>query len=131
MIEVCILQSVESMANKRYNLEKLSEIAQGDDGFICEMVATFVENVTVEIESIQKLKSSESWTAIAEIAHKLASNFAYLGANSLHVLAADIEKSVINDNNLTGISDKSDKLCNEGIMLVNQLRKDFCILNTN
>ena len=119
------------MAHKLYNLRKLDEIAQGNQDFIREMVVTFIENVTNEIGSIQSLKLAENWTAIAETAHKLASNFAYLGAGSLHALASDIEKSVINDCNLTGIADKTNKLCDDGLFLVNQLKKDFCIIDAN
>ena len=118
------------MVQRLYNLRKLDEIAQGNQGFIRDMLVTFVENVTKDIGGIHSLKSNNNWTAIAERAHKLASNFAYLGANSLHALALDIERSVLNDNNFTGIADKTDKLCDEGIMLVGQLKKDFCILDT-
>ena len=115
------------MVQRHYNLKKLDEIAQGDQGFIRDMVVTFVENVTKDVNSIQLLKSMNNWTAIAEKAHKLASNFAYLGANGLHALAAGIEKSVLNERNLTGVADKADQLCNDGITLVSQLKKDFCI----
>jgi len=115
------------MVHKLYNLKKLEEIAQGNQEFIREMLVTFVENVTTDISSIHSLKSAENWTAIAETAHKLASNFAYLGATPLQVLAANIERSVLNERNLTGVADKTERLCDEGIMLVNQLKKDFCI----
>ena len=118
------------MVQKLYNLKKLDEIAQGNQGFIREMLVTFVENVTNDISGIHSLKSAENWTAIAETAHKLASNFAYLGANHLHALAINIERSVLNERNLNGIANKTEKLCDEGIMLVNQLEKDFCIFNT-
>jgi len=113
------------MNDKLYNLKKLNEISQGNQEFIRDMLFTFVENVTNDIRHIQSFKLVENWTAIAETAHKLASNFAYLGANSLHDLAAEIEKNVINDNNLTGIADKTEKLCYDGINLVNQVNKDF------
>ena len=119
------------MVHRLYNLKKLDEIAQGNQEFIREMVVTFVENVTKDISGILSLKSVENWTAIAETSHKLASNFAYLGAGRLHALAADIERSVINERNLTGVSDKTDKLCNEGSFLVSQLKKDFCITVLN
>jgi HPt (histidine-containing phosphotransfer) domain-containing protein len=118
------------MVQRLYNLKKLDEIAQGNQGFIRDMLVTFVENVTKDIGGIQSQKSKNNWTAIAETAHKLASNFAYLGANSLHALAADIEKSVLSDRNFTGVADKTDKLCDEGILLVSQLKKDFCIIDT-
>jgi len=119
------------MVQKHYNLKKINEIAQGDQGFIREMLETFVENVTNEVARIQSFRPVENWTAIAETAHKLASNFAYLGANHLHALATDIERSVLNDQNLTGISEKTEKMCHEGMMLVSELKKDFCILNKN
>ena len=119
------------MNHKLYNLKKLDEIAQGDQGFIRDMLVTFVENVTVDIESIQSLKLAENWTSIAETAHKLASNFAYLGADRLHALAVDIEKSVIRDQNLTGVADKTNDLCNDGVLLISQLKKDFNIMGTN
>jgi len=119
------------MAQKNYNLKKINEIAQGDQGFITEMLETFVENVTIEIERIQLFRPVENWTAIAETAHKLASNFAYLGAQNLQNIAADIEKSVLNDHNLTGIAEKTEKMCYEGMLLVCQLKNDFCILDKN
>ena len=114
-----------------YNLNKLNEIAHGDQGFIRDMVITFVENVTAEISNILSFKSVDKWTSIAETAHKLASNFAYLGADSLHDLAADIEKSVLYEHNLRGIADKTGQLCQEGMMLIDQVRKDFCMTCAN
>ena len=117
------------MDHKIYNLKKLDEIAQGDQSFIRDMVVTFVENVTAEIDSILLLKSLDKWTDIAEAAHKLASNFAYLGADKLQVLAADIEKSVLNDNNLTDVADKTEKMCNDGILLISQLKEKFEIVD--
>jgi HPt (histidine-containing phosphotransfer) domain-containing protein len=67
----------------------------------------------------------EKWTEIAETAHKLASNFAYLGADKLQALAADIEKSVLCDNNLSGIAEKTEKMYHDGILLIGQLKEKF------
>ena len=117
------------MAHRLYNLKKLNEIAQGDETFIRDMAVEFVLNVTASLESIQALKPAEKWTTIAEIAHKLASNYAYLGADKLKALAADIERSVLNDNNLTGISEKTEEMCNDSILLISQIKKDFDINN--
>jgi len=118
------------MDRKLYHLKKLEEIARGDSAFIRDMVATFVENVSSDLENIQLQKSLENWRLIAETAHKLASNFAYLGAGSLHDLAAKIEKSVLNDNDLTGIVEKTDQLYQEGSEMVSQVKEDFGLTNT-
>lgn len=118
---------LQDMTDKLYHLKRLEEIAQGDERFVKDMVSTFVENVTVDIKSIQKLQLSEDWIKIAEFAHKLASNFAYLGAGSLHALAGNIEKSVILDQNLTGIAEKTGQLCSGGLQLIDELKRDFGI----
>jgi len=119
------------MNREIYNTQKLDEIAQGDENFVYDMVVTFFENATTEIENILSYQSVENWKSIAEAAHKLASNFAYLNAHSLHHLAADIEKSILYEHNLAGITEKIDQLCQEGMILVHQVKKDFCIPNTN
>ena len=108
----------------------LDEIAHSDPTFIQEMLVAFVDNVTTEVGNIQSFKSLENWTAIGEAAHKLASNFAYMGASGLHALAVNIERSALIDHNLTGIEDKTDKMCIDGALLVEQLRNDFNIIYT-
>jgi len=119
------------MSHKLYNLKKLEEIARGDQEFIRDMVFTFVENVSSDLNKILSFKSVNNWKSIAETAHKLASNFAYLGVDALHSLAANIEKSVLNDNDLTGIVEKTDRLYQEGILMLDQVKKDFYMTNAN
>ena len=119
------------MVQKFYNLKKINEIAQGDQEFVRDMLVTFVENVTIDVGRIRSFELEKNWTAIAETAHKLASNFAYLGAQNLQSLASGIEKSVLINNDLTGIAEKTEQMCDEGIILVNQVKNDFCIENGN
>jgi len=118
------------MDRKLYHLRKLEEIARGDSNFVRDMVVTFFENVTSELSNISTLKSAENWKSIAETSHKLASNFAYLGADSLHDLAVKIEKSVLNDNDLTGIAEKTDQLYQKGMEMLKQVEEDFCLSKT-
>ena len=119
------------MVQETYCLNKMNEIGQGDQTFVNSMLVTFVENVSNALEKIKILKLDENWVGIAEISHKLASNFAYLESKSLQAIASDIEKSVLNENNLIGIADKTEKLCKDTSLLVEQLKKDFDFLNTN
>jgi len=119
------------MVQKSYSLKKLNEIGQGDQEFINGMLVTFLENVTGALEKIKHLRLDENWTEIAEIAHKLASNFAYLESKKLQAIASDIEKSVLNENNLTNIVEKTDKMCNDSIFLIEELKSDFDFLRTN
>lgn len=119
------------MDQRLYNLKKLEEIAYGDDEFIRDMVVTFIENVTTDLGIILSFRSVDNWKGVAETAHKLASNFAYLCADELHDLSAKIEKKVLNDNDLTGIAEKTDLLCQKGFSMVDQVKNDFFMQDTN
>ena len=61
---------------KIYSLKKLNEIGQGDEKFVHDMLVTFVENVTVDVDKIQSARSLEDWTTIGHIAHKMVPRFA-------------------------------------------------------
>ena len=119
------------MEHKSYDLRNLQEIGQGDEVFIREMMISFIENVTIDIEKIRNSRALKDWTTVAQIAHKMVPRFAYLSANHLHVLSADIEKSVLIDNNLIGIAEKTDEFCDGCVLLIEELKNDFDFLRTN
>ena len=117
------------MNYKSYDLKNITEIANGDEWFIRDMLLLFVNNVTEDIGKIQTLIPLEKWTSIAEVAHKMVPRFAYLSASQLQNLSSDIEKSVLIDNNLSEIAEKAEKLCKDSTMLVEQLKNDFDFLS--
>jgi len=119
------------MEQKSYNLDRLNQIAGGNESFVESMLATFMENVTNDIETVKTQKSAENWSAVAERAHKLASNFAYLNAENLKKQALDIEESVLNKGDLTGIAEKSENLCIDAAFLIERLKQDFDFLNND
>ena len=113
------------MERKLYDLRKMQEIAQGDEAFIKDMVDMFLSNVTEDISNVRTFQELEDWKAIAAIAHKLVSRFAYLNASDLQELAADIENSVLIDGNLSDINTKTEKLCSDSIILLDTLKEDL------
>ena len=119
------------MECKAYNLKKVQEISGGDEAFVKDMVDAFFENVTDSIAKIKTFKQSEDWKSIGGIAHKLASNFSYMGADSLHDIADNIEKSVLIEQNLTDIAAKTDKLCSDSLSLLNQMKEDVYVNSLN
>ena len=114
-----------------YDLKKLHEISMGNDAFVNQMLETFMENVTRDIEVVRTHRAAENWSAVAEKAHKLASNFAYLNALGLKKQASGIERDVVYEGNLTGIAEKTDRLSADTAMLLEQLKQDFDFLRTN
>jgi HPt (histidine-containing phosphotransfer) domain-containing protein len=111
------------MNNKFYSLEKLEEIAQGDDVFVREMITTFVDTVSEEVKNIESLMDVGEWKTIGGIAHKLATNYAYMDAEALYELAAKIEKIIIRDCDLTEITEMTRKLCADSLVLIAELKK--------
>lgn len=113
------------MDNKLYSFEKLNEIAQGDDAFVQELVITFIDTVSEETGNIQKLMEVGDWKAIGGIAHKLASNYAYMNAESLYTLAANIEKGIKKNCDLTEITAMTRQMCTDSLVLIDELRKNI------
>jgi len=112
------------MNNKFYSFEKLEEIAQGDNAFVQELVNTFIETVSVEVKNIQRLMNAGEWKTIGGIAHKLASNYAYMDAESLYTLAINIEKKV-QSCDLTEITEMTHKMCADSLVLISELKKNL------
>jgi HPt (histidine-containing phosphotransfer) domain-containing protein len=117
------------MNNKFYSLEKLKEIAQGDDAFVQEMITTFIDTASVEIKNVQRLMDVGDWKTIGEIAHKLATNYAYMGAESLYTLTDNIEKKIQNGCDLTEIPEMTRRMCADSLVLIDKLRKNNLINN--
>ena len=111
--------------NKLYSLEKLEEIAQGDDVFIQDMITTFIDNVSEEIKNIPKLTDAGEWETIKAIAHKIAPSYAYMGAESLFALAANIEKEIRNDGDLSEITAMTHRMYADSLVLIDELKKNF------
>ena len=110
------------MNNKIYSLEKLNEIAQGNDAFVQEVITTFIETVSEEIKNIRELMEVDDWKAIEKIAHKLAPNYAYMDSESLYTLAANIEKK-IQKSDLVEITTMTHQMCTDSLVLINELKK--------
>lgn len=110
---------------KLYSLEKLQELAQGDDAFVQEMVTTFINNVSEEAANMQKLMDAGDWKAIGRIAHKLAPNYAYMDSESLFSLAADIEEKVQNGHDAAEIMAMARQMRADSLVLIDELRKIY------
>ena len=111
--------------NKLYSLEKLEEIAQGDNVFIQNMITTFIDNVSEEIKNIPKFIDAGKWNTIKSIAHKLAPSYSYMDAESLFALAANIEKEIRYEGDLSEITTMTHQMYAESLVLIDELKKNF------
>ena len=111
--------------DKLYSLNKLKEIAQGDDAFVQELIVTFVDTVSAEVTNIQRLMDVNEWKTIGGIVHKLAPNYAYMDSESLYELAADIEKKIQNSCDLNEITAMTRQMCSDSLTLIAELKKTY------
>jgi len=109
--------------SKLYSLNKLNEIAHGDDAFVQEMVSTFIDSVSEEVANIQRLIDAGEWKTISAIVHKLAPSYAYMDAESLYALVADIENKIQNKHDLAEITTMTRQMCADSLILIDELKK--------
>ena len=72
-------------------MARLLEITGGDQGFVDELVDTFVEDATAQIASLRLAADAGSVDAIVRPAHSLKSNAANVGATVLEELSRALE----------------------------------------
>ena len=111
------------MNGKLYSFDKLKEIAQDDDAFVQEMITTFIDTVSEEVTNIERLMDTDEWKAIGGIAHKLASNYAYMDSESLYALSANIEIKIKSGCDFIEIAAMARQMCADSLLLIAELRK--------
>jgi HPt (histidine-containing phosphotransfer) domain-containing protein len=72
-------------------MTRLLEITGGDQAFVDELIDTFIEDATTQIDALRAAASSADPEAIVRPAHSLKSNAANVGATELGDLARGLE----------------------------------------
>ncbi len=110
--------------SKNYNLEKVREIAGGDEDFVGVIVSTFLEEIPPDLESMQD--------AIANNNHKMAYQFAHKMKPNLDMFGIDLLKQIksmerwSNTNKPTSaIQSELDDITNILTVAIAELREDF------
>lgn len=113
------------MEQKKYSLEYLDSISNGDQEFVIDMIRTFVMNVPEELNKIQKFIEAENWIKAGEEAHKFASNLLFLNMESLKSIAVEIEEKGLSAKGTESIPGLYLQLKNGCFQAIDQLRIDF------
>ena len=72
-------------------MTRLLEITGGDQGFVDELIDTFIEDATTQIDALRVAATAGDAEAIVRPAHSLKSNAANVGATDLGELARRLE----------------------------------------
>lgn len=72
-------------------MARLLDITGGDQGFVDELIDTFIDDATTQIEALRSAATAADAEAIVRPAHSLKSNAANVGATALGELARSLE----------------------------------------
>ena len=110
--------------SRNYNLEKVREIAGGDEDFVGVIVSAFLDEIPPDLESMQD--------AIANNNHKMAYQFAHKMKPNLDMFGIDLLKQInsmerwSNTNKPTSaIQSELDDITTILTVTIAELREDF------
>lgn len=72
----------------------LLDSCQGDHIFVKEMIEIFLQEIPIAMKQMKLEMENKNWQAIAEIAHRIKTNYMMVGLNIQKENALDIEKSI-------------------------------------
>ena len=112
---------------RHYNLDKLRELACGDEVFMHTLVGIFLDNTPGDCAMMVKATEEFNWNEVGRQAHKLKSTINSLDIKVLKEIIRDIELNAKSGAGLEDLNRKAvytEKIIHE---TADQLRKDFKI----
>ncbi|MAU25807.1 MAG: histidine phosphotransferase [Muricauda sp.] len=108
-----------------YSLDKVNEMAEGDEDFIVSVVSVFLEEVPEDLHALETAINERNFEQVYKLAHKIKPNVDLLGMEQTRATALEIETLGKNDANLAQIEDKFPLLKKDIEQVVAELKRDF------
>lgn len=108
-----------------YTLDKINEMAEGDNDFIISVISVFLEEVPEDLAALESAIASENFEQIGKMAHKIKPNVDLLGMEQTRANAYDLEKLGKTSGSLEEIKMKFPILKKDVQQVISELRKDF------
>ena len=108
-----------------YNLDKINEMAEGDEDFITSVVSVFLEEVPEDLEGLEKAIAERDYENVYKLAHKIKPNVDILGMEQTRAIALEIETMGKNTASFAEIEEKFPMLKKDVLQVVAELKKDF------
>jgi HPt (histidine-containing phosphotransfer) domain-containing protein len=108
-----------------YNLDKINEMADGDNDFINSVISVFLEEVPQDLESLEHALDSSNYQQVYQLAHKIKPNVDLLGMEQTRAAALEIETLGKSEANMSEIQNIFPILKKDIEQVVSELRKDF------
>lgn len=108
-----------------YNLDKLNEMADGDEDFINSVISVFLEEVPQDLEGLETALENEDHQQVYQLAHKIKPNVDLLGMEQTRAVALQIETLGKNAANIIEIREAFPLLKKDIHQVVSELKNDF------
>lgn len=82
------------------DLNHLRKLADGNIGFVIEMVEMFLAKTPAEIKLVEDYFKNKEWDELRQIAHKIKPTFGYVGLKDIQDTLATVESYCFNKHNL-------------------------------
>lgn len=110
-----------------YNLDKINEMAEGDQDFINSVISVFLEEVPEDLELLEKALTAKDYGQVYQLAHKIKPNVDLLGMEQTRAIALELETLGKEEGNMEEIERKFPLLKTDINQVVSELKKDFHI----
>ena len=108
-----------------YNLDKINEMAEGDDDFIISVISVFLEEVPVDLQALETAISEKDFNQIYKMAHKIKPNVDLLGMEQTRANALEIETLGKSEGSYEAIQSKFPILKKDVEQVIMELKKDY------
>ncbi|AYN67079.1 Hpt domain-containing protein [Euzebyella marina] len=108
-----------------YNLDKINEMAEGDEAFINSVISVFLEEVPQDLEDLETALDQQNHERVYKLAHKIKPNVDLLGMEQTRAVALQVETLGKNNASMDEIRKVFPMLKKDIHQVVAELHKDF------
>lgn len=108
-----------------YSLDKINEMADGDEDFIHSVISVFLDEVPQDLSGLEEALANENYQLVYQLAHKIKPNVDLLGMEQTRAAALEIETLGKNEANMEEIKSIFPGLKKDVEQVVAELKKDF------
>ncbi len=110
-----------------YSLDKINEMAEGDQDFIDSVVSVFLEEVPDDLAALEKALEADDYQQVYQLAHKIKPNVDLLGMEQTRAAALEMETLGKSESNMEEIKRIFPSLKADIHQVVSELKKDFSL----
>ncbi|MFM1877522.1 MAG: hypothetical protein RLZZ241_388 [Bacteroidota bacterium] len=108
-----------------YNLDKINEMAEGDNEFVLSVISVFLEEVPEDLKNLESAIETGDYEQTYKLAHKIKPNVDLLGLEQARLSALEIETTGRNSGDWEYIQKLFPVLKAAVDQVIEELRRDF------